>query len=44
MFLLELGLPNGFSVDVDAERRRNGDAQLVELLDGSVNVYYNEVI
>ena len=43
MFLFELGLPNGFDIDVDVERRRNGDASLVELQDGSVNVYYNDV-
>ena len=43
MFLFEIGLLNGFTVDVDEERERNKGARMVELDDDSVNVYFDQV-
>ena len=44
MFLFDIGLLNGFTVDVGKEKNRNIDAKMVELDDDSVNVYFDQVI
>ena len=43
MFVFEIQLLNGFTVDVEQEEARNKGAKLVELDDGRVNVYYDSV-
>ena len=43
MFLFEIDMLNGFTVDVLDEERRNPMAKLVELENDKVNVYYNQV-
>ena len=43
MFLFEIELLNGFTVDVDKERYRNKEAKMVELDENSVNVYFDQV-
>ena len=43
MFLFEIGLLNGFTADVVDEEERNPTAQMVEVDEDSVNVYYNQV-
>lgn len=43
MFLYELGFLNGFTVDLDEEKSKNRDARRVELDDGKINFYYDDV-
>ena len=43
MFLFEIGLLNGFTVNLEKERGRNNEAKMVELDDDSVNVYFDQV-
>uniref|UniRef100_F7BB43 Uncharacterized protein n=1 Tax=Ciona intestinalis TaxID=7719 RepID=F7BB43_CIOIN len=43
MFLMEVNLPSGYTVDIDNERTRNPSAKLVEIDGNGVNVYYDEV-
>ncbi|CAK8680732.1 unnamed protein product [Clavelina lepadiformis] len=43
MFLQEVGLFNGFTVDVEAEKARNPSAQLIELDDQKVNLYFDRL-
>ena len=43
MFLYELELLNGFTVDVVNEERRNPNAKLIEVDQGKVILYYDEV-
>ena len=43
MFLFEIGLLNGFKVDLAVEKERNKGAKMVELDDNNVNVYYDQV-
>ncbi|XP_076814766.1 CD109 antigen-like isoform X2 [Clavelina lepadiformis] len=43
MFLFEIGLLNGFTADVVDEEERNPTAQMVEVDEDSVNVYYNQL-
>nr|NP_001027688.2 alpha-2-macroglobulin homologue precursor [Ciona intestinalis] len=43
MFLMEVNLPSGYTVDIDNERTRNPSAKLVEIDGNGVNVYYDEL-
>ena len=43
MFIYEIELPNGFTVDVDNEIENNKMAKKVELHQNSVVFYYDEV-
>ena len=43
MFLFEIQLLNGFTVNVEQEEARNKGAKMVELEDGRVNVYFDKV-
>lgn len=43
MFLYEVGLPNGFTIDMQKEKTRNSAAKKVEFEKGSANLYFNEV-
>ena len=43
MFLFEIELLNGFTVDVDEEQDRNARAKIVDLHNKSVNVYFDQV-
>ena len=43
MFLIEVGLLNGYTVDVLQEEQRNPMAKLIELSENSVNFYYDQV-
>ena len=44
MFLFEIGLLNGFTVDILDEEKRNPMAKLIELEGDRVNMYYDQVL
>jgi len=43
MFTFTVDMPNGFTVNLDEEKQRNSGAQLVEMDQDKVNVYYDSV-
>ena len=43
MFTFTVDMPNGFTVNLDEEKQRNNGAQLVEMDQEKVNVYYDNV-
>ena len=43
MFTFTVDMPNGFTVNLDEEKQRNSGAQLVEMDQDKVNVYYDNV-
>ena len=43
MFLFEIGLLNGFTAEESQTKLYNPTAKLVELDDGRVNIYFDEV-
>lgn len=43
MFIFEVGLLNGFSTSVEQTELINEKAKLVELEDGDVNIYFDQV-
>ena len=43
MFLIEVGLLNGYTVDMPQEEQRNPMAKLIELNENTVNFYYDQV-